>query len=357
MNDDSFPSSEKVHRAITLRELAKQVGVSPSTVSRVLNQDPAVRISEKSRSRILALASATGYRPNRLARSLKLQRTHIIGMLIPDVTNPLFSALFRAVDEFAGAAGYHVIVCNVGDSAARFREHVESLSEGHIDGLIVATAHRSDPVFDILRSRRIPYVLVNRRREGTDDPYVVPDDRSGARLAVEYLFGLGHRRIGHIAGSSEVSRTADRLSGYREAVESFGLESVIWEAPAGGLDETAGETGLNEIMKASGGKRTTAIFAANDLVALGAMTSARRFGLDIPRDLTVIGCDDVPMSRYAQPALTTIRYPFHDVGRLATEHLIRLIRGEAAARENPAQAILPVELVLRDSAGPALAGQ
>jgi DNA-binding LacI/PurR family transcriptional regulator len=352
MNSDPSPPSEKIQRAVTLRELAKQVGVSPSTVSRVLNQDPAVRISEKSRSRILALAAATGYRPNRLARSLKLQRTQIIGMLIPDVTNPLFSALFRAVDEFAGAAGYHVILCNVGDSAARFREHVESLSEGHIDGLIVATAHRSDPVFDILRSRPIPYVLVNRRREGTEDAYVVPDDRSGARLAVEYLFGLGHRRIAHIAGSSEVSRTADRVNGYREAVASFGLESLIWQAPAGGLDETAGETGLCEILKASQGKSPTAIFAANDLVALGAMAAARRLRIDIPRDLAMIGCDDVPMSRYAQPALTTIRYPFRDVGRLATEHLIRLIRGEAVARENPAQAVLPVELVIRESAVP-----
>jgi DNA-binding LacI/PurR family transcriptional regulator len=185
----------------------------------------------------------------------------------------------------------------------------------------------------------------------------VPDDRSGARLAVEYLFGLGHRRIAHIAGSNEVSRTADRLSGYREAVESFGLESMIWQAPAGGLDETAGETGLHEIMRACHGKSPTAIFAANDLVALGAMAAARRLGMDIPRDLSIIGCDDVPMSTYARPALTTIRYPFHDVGRLATEHLIRLIRSEAGPRENPAQAVLPVELVIRESAVPPLSRQ
>jgi len=188
----AFPANHQ--RAVTLRELAKEVGVSPSTVSRVLNRDPNVRVSETSRSRILDLAAATGYRPNRLARSLKLQRTNVIGMLIPDITNPLFSALFRAVDEVASAAGYHVILCNTGDSADRLRQHLDALSEGHVDGLLLATAHRNDPVVETLRRRRLPYILVSRRNENSDEAWVVPDDRQGAHLAVEHLVKLGHQR-------------------------------------------------------------------------------------------------------------------------------------------------------------------
>jgi LacI family transcriptional regulator len=343
-------ASRSIHqRAVTLRELAKEVGVSPSTISRVLNRDPNVRISETSRSRILDLATAKGYRPNRLARSLKLQRTNVIGMLIPDITNPLFSALFRAVDEVASAAGYHVILCNTGDSGVRLQQHLEALSEGHVDGLLIATAHRGDPVIETLRARRLPYVLVSRRSDQSDEPWVIPDDRRGAHLAVRHLVELGHRRIAHIAGFMEVSRSVDRLQGYREAMDTFNLEPLVWLTPAAGLDEAAGEMGLMEMFKST--SKPTAVFTANDLAAVGAIAYARQMGLEVPRDLSVIGCDDIPMSRYTEPSLTTVRYPFEEVGRLATEHLIRHIGGEAREDQSPAQVAAPVELVVRRSTG------
>ena len=350
-----FPANQ---RAVTLRELAKEVGVSPSTVSRVLNRDPNVRVSETSRSRILDLAAATGYRPNRLARSLKLQRTNVIGMLIPDITNPLFSALFRAVDEVASAAGYHVILCNTGDSADRLRQHLDALSEGHVDGLLLATAHRTDPVVETLRRRRLPYILVSRRNENSDEAWVVPDDRQGAHIAVEHLVKLGHQRIAHIAGSTEISRTADRLNGYRDAMESFGLIESVWLAPPGGLDETAGERGLAQLLDRPKEQKPTAVFAANDLAALGVIAMARRMGLLVPEDLSVVGCDDIPMSRYVQPSLTTIRYPFDDMGRVAMQHLIQLINGDALPDQVLPQIALPVELVVRESTvGPRATGQ
>ena len=340
-------SLPKYQRAVTLRELATEVGVSPSTVSRVLNRDPNARISETSRSRILDLAAARGYRPNRLARSLKLQRTNVIGMLIPDITNPLFSALFKAVDEIASAAGYHVILCNTGDSAVRLQQHLETLSEGHVDGLLVATAYRTDPVIETLRTRRLPYILVSRRSEHSPAPWVVPDDRQGAHLAVEYLFDLGHRWIAHIAGFMEVSRSAERLQGYREAMASHGLDPMVWFTPAAGLDETAGEMGLVELLKSA--RRPTAIFAANDLAAVGVIAHARQMGLDVPGDLSVIGCDDIPLSKHIEPSLTTVGYPFHEVGRLSTEHLIRYITGTADADESPPHVSLPLDLVVRES--------
>src|SRR5215207_5015440 len=206
-----------------LNDLAREVGVHPSTVSRVLSGDPTARVASETRARILDLAAATGYRPNRLARSLKLQRTHILGMLIPDITNPFFSLMFRAVEDEAGAAGYNVILCNTDDSAARFEQHLHSLGEGHVDGLLIATAHRRDERIGALRARGMPYVLVNRRRDDDDDCWVIADDRQGARLAVDHLVGLGHRRIAHIAGAPDVSTTALRRACFREALAAPGI--------------------------------------------------------------------------------------------------------------------------------------
>ncbi|HZR99844.1 MAG TPA: LacI family DNA-binding transcriptional regulator [Chloroflexota bacterium] len=339
-------------RPATLRALAQAVGVNPSTVSRVLNRDPSVRISEATRARILDAAAATGYRPNRLARSLKLQRTQIIGMLIPDVTNPHFSALFRAVDDAASAAGYHVILCNTDDSARRLRQHLDALSEGHVDGLLVATARRDDAALASLRARRLPYVLVNRHRDAPDESWVVPDDRQAAHLAVAHLVGLGHRRIAHIAGSVEVSRSAARLAGFREAMAAAGCSDEAWVAAAGDLDETAGEVGLARLLALPPAQRPTAVFAANDLAALGAISAARRAGLRVPEDLSVVGSDDLPAGRHASPALTTVQVPVAAMGRLATELLVRRLRGEAAADAPPTRTILPVTLVVRGSTAP-----
>ena len=338
----------KVESPITLRKIAALAGVSPSTVSRVLNRDPNLRISETSRLRILNIASQTGYRPNRLARSLRYQRSQVIGMLIPDITNPLFSALFRSVDDVASAAGYHVILCNTGDSESRFQEHLDALSDGHVDGLLITTAHRTDVTIEKLSSRRLPYVLMNRRRDTDEDASVIPDDRRGAQLAVEYLAGLGHRKIAHIAGSQEISRTASRLAGYRETMQSFDLPEIVHQIPTGGMDETAGEHALIELMKSPEGN-ATAIFTANDLVALGVLAVARRLGVHVPADLSVVGCDDVPLAKYVQPSLTTIRYPFYDVGRLATEQLIKLISTQSSSDLGRIHLVLPVELVLRES--------
>jgi LacI family transcriptional regulator len=342
---------------VTLRDLARQAGVDPSTVSRVLNRDPGVRISEGTRARILAVAAATGYRPNRVARSLKLRRTRIIGMLIPDVTNPLFSALFRAVDDAAGDAGYHVILCNTDDRARRLEEHLDALGEGHVDGLLIATARRNDPVVGTLRRRGLPFVLVNRRRDDPADVWVVPDDRQAAHLAVAHLVGLGHRRIAHLGGSAEVSRSAARLSGFQEAMSAAGYPAGAWLPASAGLDETAGARGLARLLALPPAERPTAVYAGNDLAALGVIAAARQAGLRVPDDLSVVGGDDVPAGRYTAPALTTIRVPIQDMGLLATDLLLRQMRGDGPPDEPPVQRVLPVTLVVRGSTAPPPADQ
>jgi LacI family transcriptional regulator len=334
---------------ITLRELAKRLGVNPSTVSRVLNRDPNVRISEASRARILDLALATGYRPNRLARSLKLRRTQVIAMLIPDITNPLFSALFREVDNIAGRAGYHVILCNTGDSPRRLEQQLGTLSEGHVDGMLVATALLDDPVIEAFRMRRMPYVLISRRRSDPTDPYVVPDDRAGTRLAVLHLAALGHTRIACVSGSQQASRTAERLGGYRTALAELGLSENIWFAPVGGLDEASGEKALTDLLAGPSENRPTAIFAANDLGAIGVIKAARELGMRVPQDLSVIGCDDLPFSQYVEPPLTTLHYPCSEIGRAGMDLLIRQLSNEPISSQDERQIVLPLELIVRRS--------
>jgi LacI family transcriptional regulator len=335
-----------------LNDLAREVGVHPSTVSRVLSGDPSARVASETRARILDLAATTGYRPNRLARSLKLQRTHIIGMLIPDVANPFFSLLFRAVEDEAGAAGYNVILCNTDDSPARFEQHLNSLGEGHVDGLLIATAHRRDERIAALRARGMPYVLVNRRRDADDDCWVIADDRQGAHLAVDHLVGLGHRRIAHIAGAPDISTTALRRASFREALAKHGLpvdEQLVVE---GGLTEATGELGMAQILAIPPSERPTGIFAANDLAALGAIESARAAGLRVPEDLSIVGYNDTPLAGHSQPGLTTVRVPLYEMGRRATQILIEWLgRGEQPDRAG-AQVNLPVELVVRGSTRP-----
>ncbi|HYU17716.1 MAG TPA: LacI family DNA-binding transcriptional regulator [Chloroflexota bacterium] len=338
--------------SIRLRDLARQVGVHPSTVSRVLSGDPTARLSQTTRARILQLAAATGYRPNRLARSLKIQRTQILGMLIPDITNPVFSVLFRAVEDAAGAAGYNVILCNTDDSPARLGQHLRMLGEGHVDGLLLATAHRDDPFIDELRDRGMPYVLLNRRRDASEDCWVVPDDRQGARLAVAHLVALGHRRIAHLAGAGDISTTATRLAGFRDAMAEHGLavdETLISEA---GLTEAAGERGMARLLTLPADRLPTAIFVANDFAALGAVAAARAAGLRVPDDLSVVGYDDIPPVGWIEPALTTVRVPLKPMGRLATEILIQRLGGSLAPAEQPVQVTLSVDLVVRRSSAP-----
>ena len=203
--------------SMTLESIARRVGVDVSLVSRVLRGDPQARISDEKRKKILSIARSTNYRPNRMARSLRTRRMNILAMLTPDITNPFHSFLFRAVERTASAQGYDVILCNTDDSAERFKDVVTTLSEGHVDGLLIATARHSDPTIDWLRKQGLPFVLINRRRDGNADPWIGPDDFRTGWLGGDHLARLGHRRIAFLMGSSKIGNMGLREAGYRAA--------------------------------------------------------------------------------------------------------------------------------------------
>jgi LacI family transcriptional regulator len=327
---------------ITLDEIARQVGVDTSLVSRVLRADPKARISREKRSKILALAEVRGYRPNRMARSLRTRRTHILAMLTPDITNPFHSFLFRAVERTASAAGYHVILCDTEDREERFRKVVATLAEGHVDGLLIATARHDDPAIDWVRARGLAYVLLNRRRSGTDhgdESWVGPDDHQTGWLAGDHLAALGHERIALLGGDRAIDNMRLREAGFRAALSVRGVaiqdDLIVTDL----VDRAGGKTAAERLLRLPAAKRPTAIFAPHTLLAEGALSAVRSAGLRIPEDVSFVGYSASP-----DPEMTSICVPIDDIGRVATECLLNLLETGRADDGVPPDVVLPAAL-------------
>src|SRR4030088_3642580 len=208
---------------ITLKELAAQSGVHPSTVSRIVNDDPGLRVSAETRARVKLLLKKTGYRPDGMARGLKLRQSFVLGVLVPDVMNPLFAAIFRGVEDAALQQGYTVILSSTDGNEDREREILLALQPRMIDGMVVASASLRDSSVRWLREHGLPHVLVNRYSD-LKDYFVGTDDRLGARLATEHLLALGHRRIAHLAGAPRYKHRVHRRRGGAEAVKAAGID-------------------------------------------------------------------------------------------------------------------------------------
>src|ERR1700674_3421768 len=257
---------------VTLKDLARRANVHPSTISRVANHDPGLRIATDTRLRIEALLRETGYRPNGIARGLTLRQTNVLAVVIPDVTNPFLAALFRGVEDAATPRGFNVLLCNTDGLPERQRSHLLSLQARRVDGVIVASSFLKDPGVHELRRQKGPYVLVNRFSDEGEDPFVGSDDLVGGRLATSHLIELGHRRIGHLAGRATVSTGVMRRRGYLAAHQLAGLASdpkLIVEA---GYSEEGGAVAARRLLALQ--DPPTALFAITDLAALGAVEAA-----------------------------------------------------------------------------------
>ena len=333
-------------RGITLKELAGRLGVHPSTVSRVANGDPTLRIGHDTRTRIEDLLRETGYRPNGIARSLKLRQSFVLGVIIPDVTNPFFAALFRGIEDAALPRSYNVILCNTGGSPERERSQLRMLLDRRVDGLILASAHLADPAVRRLREEGTPHVLVNRFSDERLDAFVGPDDLAGARLATSHLAEQGCRRIGHLSGPKAVSTSVLRQRGYLAGLADAGLEadpSLVVEA--GYTVEGGLRAGL-KLLDRPAAQRPDGVFCVNDLAATGLYAAARRLGVRIPAELAVAGFNDIPDAERLDPPLTTIQVPVHELGVVAAGILIDQVEsGELTSR----RVVFAPQLVVRGS--------
>jgi LacI family transcriptional regulator len=340
-------------RPATLRDVAAAARVHPATASRALNPETRILVSEDTARRVTAAAAKLGYRPNPVARSLRTRRSHTVGVLIPDLNNPLFPPIVRGLEDKLAAAGYVALIGNTDADASRERLIFEQMRARHVDGFVLATATLHDQLLAEVAAADLPVVLMNRLSNDYSFPSVSVDNEQGARMAVSHLVRLGHTRIAHVAGPQEASTGASRLRGFREGMAAHGLEvreDLVTYSNRYTVEE--GTRCARELLAAPGG--FTAVAAANDMLAVGCYAALDEAGLQCPDDISVIGFNDMPFIDRLRPPLTTVRFPHYQLGTEAAQLLLERI-GE---RDAPVKILyLAPELVVRKSvAAPAGAG-
>jgi len=335
-------------RRTTITDVARAAGVHPSTVSRVLNRRAELSLLPETRERVVAAANRLGYRPSALARSLRLRRTFTLGMLVPDITNPFFPPIIKGVEDTAHARGYNLILCNTMDSSEREATYLRVLRERQVDGLLIASSFMADSTISELRREKFPYVLLNRATRGSDDLAVLPNNREGTAAGIDHLVELGHRRIGLVGGPQTTMTGQERLANARAALRRHRLAADdAMVAIADGFSEEAGYIAARRLLRE--GEAPTAIFTANDLIALGTLRAAREAGLVVPDDLSIVGFNDIPQADLFDPPLTTVHVPQLEMGAKAASLLIAQLEREPIDQR---RVVLDATLVIRGSTAP-----
>jgi LacI family transcriptional regulator len=333
---------------VTLRDVAVRAGVHPATASRALNPETRILVSEDTARRVLDAAADLGYRPNPVARSLRTRRSHTIGVLIPDLNNPLFPPIVRGLEDRLATAGYVALIGNTDSDDERERMVFEQMRARHVDGLVVATARLHHPLLAEASRAEMPVVLINRLAQDYSFPSVSVDNERGVRMAVAHLSALGHRRIAHIAGPQEMSTGLSRYRGFVTAMESARLQvddDQIVFAKAFTVEEGL-RCGRLLLERGTG---CTAIAAGNDMLAVGCYAALDDAGLSCPDDISVVGFNDMPFIDRLRPPLTTIRFPHYQVGTEAAQLLLERI----AEHGGPVKILyLAPELIIRGSTAP-----
>ncbi|MGA9857903.1 MAG: LacI family DNA-binding transcriptional regulator [Solirubrobacteraceae bacterium] len=333
---------------MTIRDVARLAEVHPGTVSRALNEQTRALVNQETAARVLRAADELGYRPNSIARGLKTNRSFTVGVLIPDLTNPLFPPIVRGIEDRLAEAGYTSLIVNTDSDAERETRQIDTMRARQVDGLIAATARLDvEPLADVAATG-MPVVLVNRSFEDGSVPAVTVDDRAGIALAVDHVAGLGHRRIGHVAGPQNVSTGHRRYVGFIAAMESAGLPAPAEQVSfSHAFTETEGERACAEILDS--GARVTAIVAANDRLAMGCYDALSQRGLVCPDDVSVVGFNDMPFIERLRPPLTSVRVPQREIGATAAEMLLAALGDDPPP---PREMLLEPELVVRGSTAP-----
>ncbi len=332
----------------TLRDVACLAGVHPATASRALNAETRALVALDTVGRVEKAARALGYRPDRLARSLKTGHSATVGVVVPDLTNPLFPPIVRGVEAGVEARGYVALVANTDNDDDRERLVVAEMLDRAVDGVVVATARRHHPFLVESARSGWPLVLVNRVTDDLELPSVTVDDAGAARRAVAHLVALGHRRIAHVAGPQHFSTGVSRYRGYRAGLEEAGIPPVpalVCVSRAFSTDE--GERCMAQLLARV--PVPTAVLAANDMLAIGVLRALRAAGLSCPGEMSVVGFNDIPFMDLVEPPLTTVRLPHYETGVMAAELLLARIDDPSAV---PLSVTLPAALVVRASCGP-----
>jgi len=349
-NAAALPPGEQAS-PVTLQSIAERANLHISTVSRALDPNPTRKVSAETVAIVRAIAKELGFNPNPWARSLRTNRTRTLGLVIPRLVDNVLAVVFESAEFAALRLGYQAITVSTGDDPARTRNAVRLLLERRVDGLVLATARLHDPIIDDLAARNVRFVLLGR--SNGDHIAVRADDELGAYLATRHLLERGHSRIAHVSGIAGTSTATARRAGYTRALQTAGIaldESMVFDSELG-IDSglAIGRTLLVQ------DPRPTAIFAANDYVAIGLMAAARDLGLRVPDDVAFVGYNDTRIGEAMFVPLSSVSIPLPTMGSRAVETLIDLIEGRPVESE-----LYPAQLRIRASSslrkGPSLIG-
>lgn len=304
-------------------------------------------ISQATRERVEAAVKELGYVPNTLARGLRSKHTKTLALVVTDITNPYFTLMARGVEDVAGASNFSVVYCNTDESEEKEEKYANVLAQRHVDGVLLVPSGENIKTIKFLRSNDIHVVVLDRRISGIEIDSIRADSENGACGLVKLLIGLGHERIAMMTGPRDVSTSVDRVSGYRRALLESGLENneLIYY---GAFNQKSGYEWTKQAMLQS--SRPTAIFGANNFITIGIIKALQDLNVNVPEDISVAGFDDLPESMLVAPFLTVISQPAYEMGRIATELLLRRISDErVGGYEN---LVLPTQIVERGSTGP-----
>ncbi|MCQ6559165.1 LacI family transcriptional regulator [Paenibacillus mendelii] len=327
----------------TIYDIARKAGVSIATVSQVINGKG--KISDKRRQEIYRIIEELNYRPSVIASALTGKKTFTLGLLIPDISNPFFAELARAVEDCGSRSRYSLVICSTDNKDDKVSGYLQLLQQKSVDGIIIGTGLEDIGILKPLLNKSIPVVMIAREMPGVQLPTVIVDDYAGGKQAAEHLLELHHQRMAIITEQPKVSSSRERLRGYSDAILSRGFELP---------DEMVKKTGENllkdgksralELLTDS--NPPSAIFCCNDMIAIGTLQAAKELGIRVPEQLSIIGFDNTILAAVTEPALTTLSQPTEMMGSMAVEILIRLSEGESAALE---RTVLKPDLVIRSS--------
>jgi len=329
----------------TMKDVAREGGVSINTVSRALNGKPDV--NKDTKKRILEIADRLNYVPNFLAKGLVTKNTKTIGVIVSDNANPFFARIIKGTEDFARSKGYNIILCNTDERYEREEEAIRLLREKRVDGLLITLTPAQEKRADILELKRsgVPFVLLNRHMENIMTDYVINDNVYGAYLAVNHLVKSGHKKIGYISGPPQISSAQERLEGYKKALFENNIDFDNSLVKKSNLKMEDGYRLMKEFLQLE--NRPTAVFAYSDLLAIGALKALKEAKLRVPKDIALVGYDDIEFCSLLEVPLTTVHQPRYRIGEEGAKILINRI--EKKDSEGFQQIVLKPELVIRES--------
>jgi LacI family transcriptional regulator len=337
------------HASVTIKDIARELKISPSTVSRALKDHP--DISPATKKAVRELAERLDYQPNSVALSLRKSKTNTIGVVVPQIVHHFFSTVISGIEDVALKAGYQVMVCNSGESYEREVKSVQALIGSRVDGLLISVAEETSNIshFESLIRRGVPVVFFDRTVNGLNTSEVVVDDFGGAYRAVQHLLKVGRNRILHLSGPASLNISEKRQKGYEKALNDAGHSVDKKLIAAGGLTIEEGEKAMEKFLATN--KLPDAIFAANDPVAIGAMKYLKKKGISIPEQVAVVGFSNEPLTALIDPPLSTVAQPGYEMGTIATELLLQQIADEDKSEGSltTQKKELRTELIIRGS--------